>query len=131
MASLDATEAGESISHQDATQTVAESIIQVANNVRGWVFASSEANADPESTLDRWNLSRTIRQLYRKAQPDYRGRYSVPVLWDLKTQTLVNNEVGRRSEIFLMYSADVKGSSPLISPRCSIASSTPLRSTRK
>jgi glutathionyl-hydroquinone reductase len=31
-------------------------------------------------------------QLYLKAAPDYEGRVTVPVLWDKKTQTIVNNE---------------------------------------
>lgn len=29
-----------------------------------------------------------IREIYFKAQPDYVGRYTVPVLWDKKTQTI-------------------------------------------
>lgn len=31
-------------------------------------------------------------QLYLKAAPDYQGRVTVPVLWDKKTETIVNNE---------------------------------------
>ena len=33
-----------------------------------------------------------LYQLYLKADPDYEGRVTVPVLWDKKTQTIVNNE---------------------------------------
>ncbi|KAG0335599.1 S-glutathionyl-(chloro)hydroquinone reductase [Podila horticola] len=33
-----------------------------------------------------------IKDIYLKAQPDYAGRFTVPVLWDKKTQTIVNNE---------------------------------------
>ncbi|KAF9340265.1 S-glutathionyl-(chloro)hydroquinone reductase [Linnemannia elongata] len=40
-----------------------------------------------------------IREIYFKAQPDYAGRFTVPVLWDKKTQTIVNNE---SSEIIRM-----------------------------
>lgn len=29
-----------------------------------------------------------IREIYFKAQPDYAGRFTVPVLWDKKTQTI-------------------------------------------
>ncbi|KAF9917310.1 S-glutathionyl-(chloro)hydroquinone reductase [Lobosporangium transversale] len=43
--------------------------------------------------------SKFIKDLYFKAQPDYSGRYTVPVLWDKKTQTIVNNE---SSEIIRM-----------------------------
>ena len=38
-------------------------------------------------------------QIYAKAVPDYSGRCSVPVLWDKKGQTIVNNE---SSEIIRM-----------------------------
>ena len=29
-----------------------------------------------------------IKDVYLKAQPDYAGRFTVPVLWDKKTQTI-------------------------------------------
>ncbi len=40
-----------------------------------------------------------MKQLYLKADPEYVGRYTVPVLWDKKTETIVNNE---SSEIIRM-----------------------------
>ncbi|GAA6059254.1 hypothetical protein JCM10212_006647 [Sporobolomyces blumeae] len=33
-----------------------------------------------------------IRELYFKANPDYDARFTVPVVWDKKTETIVNNE---------------------------------------
>ncbi|KAF9165541.1 S-glutathionyl-(chloro)hydroquinone reductase [Actinomortierella ambigua] len=33
-----------------------------------------------------------IRDIYFRANPDYQGRFTVPVLWDKKTKTIVNNE---------------------------------------
>lgn len=33
-----------------------------------------------------------LKQLYRKADPEYEGRYLVPTLWDKKLETIVNNE---------------------------------------
>lgn len=33
-----------------------------------------------------------LPELYRKARPDYRGRCTVPVLWDSQTKAIVNNE---------------------------------------
>lgn len=33
-----------------------------------------------------------MRDLYFKDSPEYTGRYSVPVLWDKKTDTIVSNE---------------------------------------
>ena len=35
---------------------------------------------------------RTLPELYQLAQPGYSGRCTVPVLWDQKTKTIVNNE---------------------------------------
>ena len=39
-------------------------------------------------------------QLYLKAAPDYEGRVTVPVLWDKKTNTIVNNESSEIIRIF-------------------------------
>jgi glutathionyl-hydroquinone reductase len=41
-----------------------------------------------------------IRQLYLKADPEYNGRFTVPILWDKKSGTMVNNE---SSEILRMF----------------------------
>lgn len=39
-------------------------------------------------------------QLYLQADPNYKGRYTVPTLWDRKRETIVNNE---SSEIIRMF----------------------------
>ncbi|GAA5959666.1 hypothetical protein JCM3765_007233 [Sporobolomyces pararoseus] len=36
--------------------------------------------------------SKFIRELYFKANPDYDARFTVPIVWDKKTETIVNNE---------------------------------------
>ena len=41
-----------------------------------------------------------MKQLYEKADPGYEGRYTVPVLWDKKSETIVSNE---SSEIIRMF----------------------------
>ena len=33
-----------------------------------------------------------MKQLYLKATPNYRGRFTVPVFWDKKSSQIVNNE---------------------------------------
>lgn len=43
-----------------------------------------------------------IYELYLRAKPDYTGQVTVPVLWDKKTQTIVNNE---SSEIIRMFNS--------------------------
>jgi len=51
---------------------------------------------------DAVNGAGFLYQIYVKAKPDYSGRVTVPVLWDKKTQTIVNNE---SSEIILMFNS--------------------------
>lgn len=45
---------------------------------------------------------KSIRDLYFKANDEYGGRFTVPVLWDTKFNTIVNNE---SSEIIQMFNA--------------------------
>ncbi len=47
-----------------------------------------------------------LHQLYTAAAPDYTGRVTVPVLWDKRTNTLVNNE---SSEIIRMLNTAFAG----------------------
>lgn len=41
----------------------------------------------------------TVPELYKLAQPGYRGRCTVPILWDDETKTIVNNESAEIIEI--------------------------------
>eukprot|EP01126_Amoeba_proteus_P027318 TRINITY_DN2710_c0_g2_i3.p1 TRINITY_DN2710_c0_g2~~TRINITY_DN2710_c0_g2_i3.p1 ORF type:complete len:271 (-),score=40.25 TRINITY_DN2710_c0_g2_i3:493-1230(-) len=51
---------------------------------------------------DTVNGFKTVRELYEKSE-DTLGKYSVPVLWDKKFQTIVNNE---SAEIMLMFNTE-------------------------
>jgi putative glutathione S-transferase len=54
---------------------------------QGWQFGGFDgANADAI------NGAEFIYQLYTKADPDFTGRATVPVLWDKQSGTIVNNE---------------------------------------
>jgi putative glutathione S-transferase len=46
----------------------------------------------PSSTPDKLYGSKMLSDLYYKASPDYSARFTVPVIWDTKTETIVNNE---------------------------------------
>ena len=46
----------------------------------------------PGATEDPLFRHEYLHQLYFKADPEYTGRYSVPVLWDKKLGGIVNNE---------------------------------------
>lgn len=52
--------------------------------------------AGPDMAENGWEYSgggiRYLHELYARAKPDYTGRVTVPVLWDTRTSTIVNNE---------------------------------------
>ena len=57
----------------------------------GWKFPGSD-NDYPGATIDHLFGSEYLHDVYFRADKEYKGRYSVPVLWDKTTQTIVNNE---------------------------------------
>ena len=63
----------------------------------GWEFGT-----EPGSTPDSVNGKSTLAEIYLVADPHYTGRVSVPVLWDKKQRTVVNNE---SSEIIRMLNS--------------------------
>ncbi|XP_072965053.1 uncharacterized protein [Typha angustifolia] len=71
----------------------------------GWVFpvsSTEEQGAEP----DPLNGAKSVRELYEMATSNYTGRYSVPVLWDKKLKTIVNNE---SAEIIRMFNSEFNG----------------------
>lgn len=78
------------------------SIVQPKMLTNGWEFG-----AEGES-LYALNY---MYQLYLKSAPDYQGRVTVPVLWDKKTQTIVNNESAEIIRIFNSAFNDITGNS--------------------
>eukprot|EP00324_Dicrateria_rotunda_P003452 CAMPEP_0206154802 /NCGR_PEP_ID=MMETSP1474-20131121/1675_1 /ASSEMBLY_ACC=CAM_ASM_001110 /TAXON_ID=97495 /ORGANISM="Imantonia sp., Strain RCC918" /LENGTH=207 /DNA_ID=CAMNT_0053553215 /DNA_START=9 /DNA_END=629 /DNA_ORIENTATION=- len=99
---LDATEKGISLSPEDSNSG-AVNINFAEKNVHSWVFPKSEESAEEGSAVDKYNNCKTVRQLYEKSEPEYSGKYTVPVLWDLKTSKIVNNE---SSEIVKMLNCE-------------------------
>ncbi|WP_405243258.1 glutathione S-transferase family protein [Lentisalinibacter salinarum] len=63
----------------------------------GWTFEPGPGVIpDPIHDVER------LYQLYQKADPDFTGRVTVPVLWDKQRETIVNNE---SSEIIRMLNS--------------------------
>jgi putative glutathione S-transferase len=63
----------------------------------GWEFREEDdANRDEEFGATH------LHQIYTAARPDYSGRVTVPVLWDRKRKTIVNNE---SAEIIRMFNS--------------------------
>lgn len=59
---------------------IAVTIVVPSVNQGGWLMTEASENC----------LS--LKQLYQLSQNNYQGRCTVPVLWDTKTKTIVNNE---------------------------------------
>lgn len=68
-------------------QVIGLSTVDPVISKQGWRF-SSYPGCIPDSN---YNLN-YLWQLYVKAESNYSGRVTVPVLWDKKTKTIVNNE---------------------------------------
>jgi putative glutathione S-transferase len=64
---------------------------------QGWSFEPG-----PGVIPDSVNGATYLSEIYLKADPDYRGRFTVPVLWDKQRKTIVNNE---SSEIIRMFNS--------------------------
>jgi len=61
----------------------------------GWAFSAGEGCVG-----DTVNDARFMYEIYTRAQPDYSGRVTVPVLWDKRKNTIVNNESSEIIRIF-------------------------------
>lgn len=72
----------------------------------GWPFKPAEGGDFPGAEVDPLYNSNHIRDLYLKANPDFMGRFTVPVLWDKKEETIVNNE---SSEIIRIFNTAFNG----------------------
>lgn len=67
----------------------------------GWSFREGECvTPDPLLGADH------LHQVYTHAKPDYSGHVTVPVLWDTKTGTIVNNE---SADILRMFGSAFDG----------------------
>jgi putative glutathione S-transferase len=66
---------------------------------QGWAFSEVSEN-NPIPGIDY------LHQVYTTADPNYSGRVTVPVLWDKKERTIVNNE---SSEIIRMFNTAFSG----------------------
>jgi putative glutathione S-transferase len=67
----------------------------------GWTFEEG-----PGVVPDGINGARYLYEIYRKADPTYSGRVTVPVLWDKERGAIVNNE---SSEIIRMLNSAFDG----------------------
>ena len=76
---------------------VSVSVTEPLYGKTGWEFGTAGGG-----TSDTVNGKATLAEIYLLADPHYTGRVSVPVLWDKKRRTIVNNE---SSEIIRMLNS--------------------------
>ncbi len=76
---------------------ISVSVVHPLMPAESWVFGEY-----PGATEDHINHANYLYENYLKANPDFDGLVSVPVLWDKKRQTIVNNE---SSEIIRMLNS--------------------------
>ena len=70
----------------------------------GWIFDKNETSSIGLTCEDSIYGLNSLYEIYLKDSPDYKERITVPVLWDKKTNTIVNNE---SSEIIKMFNKDL------------------------
>uniref|UniRef100_A0A2P2JYT3 Glutathione transferase n=2 Tax=Rhizophora mucronata TaxID=61149 RepID=A0A2P2JYT3_RHIMU len=68
----------------------------------GWVFPASDEE-EPGAEPDPLNGAKSIREIYELASENNVQKYTVPVLWDKKLKTIVNNE---SAEIICMFNTE-------------------------
>lgn len=77
------------------------SIVDPIIEDNGWTFTEN-SGCIPDSISNKTFL----HEVYTLADPAYTGRVSVPVLWDKKNYTIVNNE---SAEIIRMFNSEFSG----------------------
>jgi len=68
-------------------QAISISVVDPRLGDQGWAFGGY-----PGTEADALNGASFMHEIYTKADPRYTGRATVPVLWDKKLGTIVNNE---------------------------------------
>jgi glutathionyl-hydroquinone reductase len=68
-------------------EAIPVSVVDPHMGEQGWWFGEH-----PGGTPDRVSGKRFLHEVYTLADPGYTGRVTVPVLWDTRKRTIVNNE---------------------------------------
>ncbi len=67
-------------------EVISMTVVDPIRDERGWRFTLSPDDRDPVSG------AAYLSELYLDSDPDYTGRYTVPVLWDRRTRRIVTND---------------------------------------
>jgi putative glutathione S-transferase len=81
------------------TDVISMDIVDPWREDAGWEFTPEKEGCTPDTV----NGTDYLRDVYVKADSEYTGRVTVPVLWDRETETIVNNE---SIEIMRMFATE-------------------------
>ena len=76
------------------------SLVDPIRDERGWRFPASTGGADPVSG------ARFVSDLYLTTDPGYRGRFTVPFVWDTRSQRIVENDF---QQITITFETEFRG----------------------
>jgi putative glutathione S-transferase len=83
---------------KDLTDHISVSVVHPDMMEDGWTFATDFGGATGDTLFG----SNFLRDIYIKADPNFTGRVTVPVLWDKAQSTIVSNE---SAEIIRMFNS--------------------------
>jgi len=93
-------------------------VVNEKEGTKSWVFKPKGTTYDGVPVHDPLYGFKSLRELYEKNDSEYSGKYTVPVLWDKETESIVNNE---SSEILRLFNDQfnewAKNPSVDVSPR--------------
>lgn len=83
-------------------QHISVSVVSPDMLSSGWTFIANPDADDGIEVIDHLFNSTNLYELYQRAEANYSGRVTVPILWDKKLNTIVSNE---SSEIIRMFNS--------------------------
>jgi glutathionyl-hydroquinone reductase len=87
------------------------SVVDPVWDEKGWKFCEGPGNIE-----DFVNHKKSLVDIYRLADPKFNGEESVPVLWDKKLNTIVNNESREIMRMFDIEFNDLAGDKTIFAP---------------
>jgi glutathionyl-hydroquinone reductase len=76
------------------------SLVDPIRDERGWRFPASNGGVDPVTG------ARFVSDLYMITDPGYRGRFTVPFVWDTRSQRIVDNDF---QQITISFETEFRG----------------------
>jgi glutathionyl-hydroquinone reductase len=76
------------------------SLVDPIRDERGWRFPASNGGVDPVTG------ARFVSDLYMITDPGYRGRFTVPFVWDTRSQRIVDNDF---QQITVSFETEFRG----------------------